>query len=271
MHIIDYIKYIFLAIIQGISEVLPISSSGHLQVVQKYLGMDISSLTFSILLHFGSFIAMIIFYWKTIKNILLGLINYVFKKKRDEDTTFYARLSLFIIISSIPAGIIGFLLKSTIESVFVDIFYIGISFLITAILLLIIKNIKGYKNLKEMTYKDAFIIGLFQSIGIVPGISRSGITLIGNKVRKINSKSAFDYTFLLFLPVSFGSLILEIFDGNILPSSSLFIPYLVGILVSGLTTFLSLKLLCSIIKKDKLHYFAYYLIFIGIIIICLNI
>lgn len=268
---IELLKFILLAVIQGISEVLPISSSGHLQIVQEMLGMDTSSLTVSIFLHLGSLVAMIVFYRKLVFSIIGNSIKYVFKSSERNDTNKnYLKLLFMIVIACIPAGLIGLLFKNKIESIFANTIFIGINLIITGCLLFLQKYIKGKKTLDRMNWLDAIIIGLFQTIGILPGISRSGITTIGGKVSKLQDEDAINFAFLLFIPVTLGTGLLEVVDiikGDLVLSSNDILLYIVGIIISGLVTYIALSLLLKIIKKGKLHYFAYYCFAVGLAVI----
>lgn len=268
---IELLKFILLAVIQGISEVLPISSSGHLQIVQEILGMDTSSLTVSIFLHLGSLVAMIVFYRKLVFSTVGNAAKYVFKSSERNDTNKNALKLLFmIVIACIPAGLIGVLFKSKIESIFANTIFIGINLIITGCLLFLQKYIKGKKTLDTMNWRDAIIIGLFQAIGILPGISRSGITTIGGKVSKLQDEDAINFAFLLFIPVTIGTGLLEVVDiikGDLVLSSNDILLYIVGIIISGLVTYIALSLLLKIIKKGKLHYFAYYCFAVGLAVI----
>lgn len=267
----ELLKFILLAVIQGISEVLPISSSGHLQIVQEILGMDTSSLTVSIFLHLGSLVAMIVFYRKLVFSTVGNAAKYVFKSSERNDTNKNALKLLFmIVIACIPAGLIGVLFKSKIESIFANTIFIGINLIITGCLLFLQKYIKGKKTLDTMNWLDAIIIGLFQAIGILPGISRSGITTIGGKVSKLQDEDAINFAFLLFIPVTLGTGLLEVVDiikGDLVLSSNDILLYIVGIIISGLVTYIALSLLLKIIKKGKLHYFAYYCFAVGLAVI----
>lgn len=268
---IELLKFILLAVIQGISEVLPISSSGHLQIVQEILGMDTSSLTVSIFLHLGSLVAMIVFYRKLVFSTVGNAAKYVFKSSERNDTNKNALKLLFmIVIACIPAGLIGVLFKSKIESIFANTIFIGINLIITGCSLFLQKYIKGKKTLDTMNWRDAIIIGLFQAIGILPGISRSGITTIGGKVSKLQDEDAINFAFLLFIPVTLGTGLLEVVDiikGDLVLSSNDILLYIVGIIISGLVTYIALSLLLKIIKKGKLHYFAYYCFAVGLAVI----
>lgn len=269
---IDLLKYILIAIVQGIAEILPISSSGHITLTSELVNIE-PSLTLSIFLHAGSLVAVIIYYandlWKMIKYLCL----YLFKKDRSEDAKHYSKLVLMLIIATIPAGLIGVFLKDTIDEVFKNNIFLGIDFLITATILIIIRKLHGERKVKEMTVFDALLVGSFQAIGVLPGISRSGITISGLKTRKFNSEDSANFAFLMFIPISAGSFLMEVYDLIKNPSdfnSSLSIPYIVGIIVSGLVTYFALKLLLKVIKKGKLWYFSIYLFILGIIVISLS-
>ena len=268
---IELLKFILLAVIQGISEVLPISSSGHLQIVQEMLGMDTSSLTVSIFLHLGSLVAMIVFYRKLVFSIMGNSIKYVFKSNERNDANKNSLKLLFmIVIACIPAGLIGLLFKNKIEAIFANTIFIGINLIITGCLLFLQKYIKGKKALDTMNWLDAIIIGLFQAIGILPGISRSGITTIGGKVSRLQDEDAINFAFLLFIPVTLGTGLLEVVDiikGDLVLSSNDILLYIVGIIISGLVTYIALSLLLKIIKKGKLHYFSYYCFVVGLAVI----
>ena len=251
---IDFIKKIVVAIIQGIAEILPISSSGHILITSEILDVE-SSLQFSIFLHFGSLVAMIVYYWKDLINILLGLINFIFKKDRSDNTKYYCSLFIKLVIASIPAAILGIILSDAIDSYFSNLYFVFTFLIITGILLLINKNLNGEKTLKELKYSDAFCVGLFQCIGLFPGISRSGSTIFGGKVMRLNNESAANFSFLMFLPVTAGSFLLEIvkdFDSINFNEPLVLLSDLFCVIIAGLTTFFAVKYLFKLIKKGKI-------------------
>lgn len=270
--IINLLKFILLAIIQGISEVLPISSSGHLILVQNLLGIDTSNMSIAIFLHFGSLFAVILFYYPILKKLLQNSSHYVFKREKSESSKDSFHLLLMMLISIIPCGILGLIFKETIENTFSSAFYIGLNLIITGLCLLILTRIKGNKKIKDIGIKEAFIIGLFQCIGILPGISRSGITTIGGKAEKLDDESAINYSFLLFIPIALGTGLIEIAEiitGKLILSEQEIVLYLIGIIISFIVTYFSLKFLLKIIKKGKLYYFAYYCFIVGLLVLLL--
>lgn len=267
---IDFLKKLVLAIVQGIAEILPISSSGHLLIASELLKVNTNGLQFLIFLHLGSLIAMIIYYWKDIKDILVSLWIFLFKHNREEKTLYYCSLFLKIVIASIPAAIIGLIFGDIIDQYLSNLYFVFSFLIITGCILLINKKLNGEKTLKELKFHEAFFIGCFQGVGVLPGISRSGSTIFGGRVNKLSNEEAAHFSFLMFLPVTAGSFLVEIIKNrheiiqeysNI---SNLLID-LTTIIIAGIVTFLSVKYLFKIIKNGKLHYFAYYCFALGII------
>ncbi len=268
MHIIyqgDYmiVKYIVLAFIQGITEPLPISSSGHILLFKSVFNINMpNDLNFEIICNFGSFIAILLLFKK---DLLLLIKN--FRNKKEHNNTFnYIRN---IIISTIPVCITGLLLKDIIENTFNRTWFLAISFLITSISLFIIRNKTGFKEDYQITIKDAIIIGLFQSVTIFPGISRCGTVLVACLLCNLKKDTALKYTFMLYFPVSLASMILGMNDLLNIPNFKAFIaPYFISMIVSGIITYLSYNWLSTWLKRGKIYYFAIYcfILFLFIII-----
>ena len=263
------LKYIILGIIQGVTEPLPISSSGHIFIIKQLLNTNMfNDLNFEIFLNFASFIAIFIIFWKDIKKLIIGFFNYIFDKKNR--TKFYNEFKycLLILIGSIPVGIVGALFKDDIETVLNKTWIVGLTFIITGICLIIVKNIKGEKKDFDITYKDALIIGLIQAIALLPGLSRSGMVLVGCLLVKLSREASLKYTFMLYLPVSIGTFILGVKDViEVGISSNMLIYYIVGMIFSGLFTFLTYKILSDLVKKGKLWKFSIYLFIVGIFVL----
>lgn len=174
------------------------------------------------------------------------------------------KYALNIIISSIPVGICGLLFKNTLENKLSNIIILGFAFLLTALSLFIIKDIKGNKEDKDITIKDAIIIGLFQMITLIPGISRSGTVLVVCMIRKLKRENALKYTFMLYFPVSIGAMILGIKDILLIPNlNQLITPYVLGMISATIVTYFSFEWLSNIVKKGKLIYFAIYCLFLA--------
>jgi len=262
---IKIIKYIILGIIQGFTEPLPISSSGHIYLLKYLFNTDVlSDLNFEIIVNTGSLIAILIIYFNDLKNLILNTIKYI--KTKNEVYKIDFKYSFLIIIGTLPALTIGFLFKDLIENILSEsIFIISISFIITSIFLYLIRNINGNKNDYDITWKDALFIGIIQVLALIPGISRSGSTLIAGIKRNIKRENAFKYSFMLYIPISIGTTILGISDIIKTNNSELIIPYFLGFIFSFIVSFFTLKWFRKFVQKGNLTYFAIYCLIIGIL------
>ena len=262
---IDLFKYIFLGFIQGMTETIPVSSSGHLMIFKKLMSLDIDFDTIAILTNFGSLIAIIILFRNDLKDLIVSFFKYITTKdKKYKDGFKYCWL---IVIGCIPAGIVGLLLSKfdVLEKIDNNVKIVGISLIITALLLFMIRNFKGKKGDKNITFKDALIIGCFQIIGLFPGISRSGSTIVGGMTRKLKRDTAFKYSFMLYIPMSVAAMALEITDLNI--SKDLIFFYIAAIITSLIVTFLVTKWFRRIVNEGKLIYFTFYCLIVGILVL----
>lgn len=258
----NLIEYIILAVIQGITEPLPISSSGHMLLFKNILNTNIfgNDLNFEIVCNFGSFIAIFIIFYKDIIKYVTYFFKFIFDKKNRNKYKKGFLYCLFVVISTIPVTITGLIFKDKIESLFENkIILIGFMFLITALALFIVRKFKGSKDDEDITLLDALIIGLFQAVTIIPGISRSGTVLVACLLCKLKRDSALRYTFILYFPVSIGAMILGVSDLVQSPNlSSLILPYAVGMVVAGVITYFSYEWLSNWVKRGKLAYFSIY-------------
>ena len=252
MTIIDGIT---LGIIQGITEFLPISSSGHLVLAQEFLGIDQPGNQFEILVHMGTLASILVIFFGDIKSLSLSI------KKNETQKFIY-----FIIIGTIPAVLFGFGLKETIESLFEDVYAVGIALVCTGIILFTSKYYKSVE--KNISYRISFLIGIAQAMAIVPGISRSGMTISCALFLGLSTKDSARFSFLLAIPVIFGAGLLMVFDIN--NGLQIEVPVAVaGLLSSFIVGLLSLKWLLSLVQAGKLHYFGLYCFCIGFITIVL--
>src|SRR5699024_9538013 len=260
------IKYIFLGIVQGITEPLPISSSGHVVVFQKLFAIEIEGLSFEIIVNTGSLIAVLIIYRKDILRLLQNGTRYIITKDMQLKQDF--NFIIYLLVATMITGIIGLLLEDFISSNLSSVTIVCFTILITAIALWIIRNLKGYKNDEEITIKDAVIVGLAQAVALVPGISRSGATIVASMLLGMERDTALRFSFLLYVPVSLGFSLLSIRDiVNDPYFNSLSIPYIIAFLASLVASFYALKWFINIMKKGKLKYFSLYCFIVGILII----
>jgi undecaprenyl-diphosphatase len=258
-------RYILLGIIQGFTEPLPISSSGHIFILKNILNMSdiLNDLNFEIVVNFGSLIAIILIYFKDLKRLFINFFKYI--KTKDKGLEIDFKYVLLVILGCIPIGIIGFILKEKIELLLQTTTIVGISFIITSIFLFLVKNING--NKENITWKDALFIGLIQVIALLPGISRSGSTLIAALFRNIKRDNALKYSFMLYIPISVGTMILSIKDIIFSNLNNMFLPYILGFISSLIVSYFALRWFINAVKKGNLLYFSIYCLILGIFIL----
>ena len=261
----NLIKYIILGIIQGVTEPLPISSSGHLLIFRELFNTNMfNDLNFEVIVNFGSFLAILIIFWKDIVQLITGFFKYLFGNKNFKKEWKYCWL---IVLGSIPVGIVGLLFKDKIEAI-ASVKEVGIALIITAIALFLVKNSNGKKEDNDLTWVDAIIIGLFQMCALLPGLSRSGMVLVGCLLCKLNKESALKYTFLLYFPVSvasFGLSSIDVIKGGL--DKSLMLSYGLGLIAAFVATYLTYKWLSNIVKKGSLWKFSIYCILVAIFVL----
>ena len=261
------LMYIILGFIQGFTEPIPVSSSGHLVIFNSLLNVEeFKDLNFEIITNFGSLLAILFLYRKKIIKIIKEFFLYIKTKEKKYYSNF--KYALLIVVGTIPAGILGLLFKDKIELISSNVKYVGIALLITALALFIVKNINGKKDDSDITYKDAIKVGLFQAIALLPGISRSGATLTGALLCNIKKDKALDFSFMLYIPISLATMVLGVSDLVSSPDvKSLMLPYFLGFLFSMIVTYFALKLFIDIVKKNKLIYFVIYCLIVGTLVI----
>ena len=243
-----------LGVVQGFSEFLPISSSGHLVLFQAYFGINEGAVVFDVFLHFATLLAVLIYFRK---DILL-----ITKKE-----------ILAIIVASIPAGIVGLFFESSVEKAFSSLFIVGVFLMISGILNFIteykLKNQKVVKN--EVGLKEALLFGLFQAIAVLPGISRSGSTVSIGSMQNIDRKKTFRFSFLMVIPVIFGANLVHLFrviNGDALSIDPALL--LVGGVLAFISGILSLKIFEYVISKAKMNYFGIYCFIVGAFVLFSN-
>ena len=267
MDIIELIKYIILGMIQGFTEPLPISSSGHLVIFQEFLGISISDLNFEIIVNAGSLIAIVVIFYKDILDLIVKSFKFLFKKNTEFKNEFL--YVVMLVIAVIPAGLIGFLLKDFIESTFKNIITVGISLLVTSIALSLVSKEAVENQETEIKPLDALVIGLFQVFALIPGISRSGSTMVGGLTRKIKFEETMKFSFLLYIPISLATILLGLLDLS--SSSDVFVlGYVSAFLVSIITTYFSVKWFFKMVRKGNLKYFSIYCLVVGILVLVVN-
>lgn len=269
-----YIEAIVLGLVQGLAEFLPISSSGHLALLQQFFGIEEDNvLLFAVLLHVGTLISVFIVYWKDIWELIVELcitIKDIFTGKglRIEERP-VRKLGLMIIVATIPTGIIGIFFNDFFDSLYNSIVPIGIGLLITGCLLILAeKRNNATKRIGEMRYLDAFIVGTVQGIAICPGISRSGSTLFGSLMCNLDREFAVKFVFLMSIPSILGSAVLEtpaaLEQGMNMADLG---PIVVGMIVAAVSGLAAIKGMIKIVSNKKLSYFSYYVWILGAFVV----
>ncbi|MBR5807159.1 MAG: undecaprenyl-diphosphate phosphatase [Alistipes sp.] len=250
------LQSIILGIVQGLTEFLPVSSSGHLMLASEILGTDLSAaddLTFSLTLHAATVLSTIVILWREVARLFRG----VFSRTFNEEQSYVLK----IVISMIPVGIVGLLFKDYLEAAFSSVLVVGVMLLVTAVLLTFAYKAKPRQK-DTISYRDAFIIGVAQACATMPGLSRSGSTiatglLLGNK-----KESVAQFSFLMVLPPILGNALLDIIKGEFGGGVEL-VPLMAGFVVAFVTGCLACKFMIEMVKRGKLIWFAAYCAVVG--------
>lgn len=258
----DFLDSLLLGIIQGLTEFLPVSSSGHLELGKALLGdnsMPKESMIFTVVLHFATALSTIVVFRKDILEIIRELLKFEW----NTNTQFIFK----IIISMIPAALIGVFFETELESLFSkNIVLVGAMLIITGLLLLLADRAKD--TTKNVNFKNAFVVGVAQAIAILPGISRSGATISTAVLLGIDKTKAARFSFLMVIPLIFGKIFKDIFSGELTYESTQFSSLSVGFLAAFISGFLACTWMIKLVKNSQLNYFAYYCGLIGLIAIC---
>ena len=274
----SYIQAIILGLVQGLTEFLPVSSSGHLAIVQYFFDIEGDSVViFTVMLHAGTLVSVIFMYWRDLWDLFVELLMTIGdlvtgRGLRLADRPI-PRLGVMLVIASIPTGIIGILFNDIFESMYSTLIPIGIGLIITGCMLWFSERKRmGYKDETTMSYSNALVIGLLQGLAICPGISRSGSTLVGGLSCKLDRDFAVRFAFLLSFPAILGSLIFEMSDEAMM---SILMgnlgPVLVGGVVAAVSGVFAIKTMIRIVRKSSLRLFSIYVWIIGIFVIIITV
>ncbi|NIP43802.1 MAG: undecaprenyl-diphosphate phosphatase [candidate division Zixibacteria bacterium] len=262
----DILQSIILGLIQGLTEFLPISSSGHLVLGGALFDLESEDITFEVFLHFATFLAVFVFFFRQILKIIISPVRYVFAGSRGNEDLYWSKYALLIAIGTIPAVIVGLFMKDQIERAFSSVFLTGLMLLVTTAVLFLTLLARPHRS--DLKARDGILVGIAQAVAILPGISRSGSTISTAMFLGVDKKTAFNFSFLLSLPAIFGAFLLQLKDaldasiqwGEILT----YIPGMVVALVSG---YVSLIVLRRIVIAGKFAYFGIYTLIIAILAI----
>lgn len=272
MNLILIIQTIIMGIVQGITEWLPISSTGHLILFNEFMKMDVSATfleTFKVVIQFGSILAVVVLYWTKLNPFLKGneeclkIAGVNLKKKT---MTLYMK----VLVGVIPAGVIGLLFDDIIESYLSTVYVIAAALIFYGIVFIVIENKKltpKYTDLDTLSYKTAFLIGVFQILALIPGTSRSGSTIIGATIIGCSRFVAAEFSFFLAIPVMLGASALKLLKSGFSFTGSEWGLLFLGTLVSFLISVAAIKFLMGYIRKHDFKGFGYYRIILGILLL----
>lgn len=260
----DVIDAIILGIIQGLTEFLPVSSSGHLELGKAILGdntLPEESLLFTVVLHFATALSTMVVFRKDILELIKGALKF----KWNDDLQFISK----IVISMIPAAVIGY----TYESQFAELFggnikLVGFMLIITALLLYLADKAKDTN--KKVSFNNAFVIGISQAIAMLPGISRSGATISTSVLLGNDKTKAARFSFLMVVPLIFGKIAKDIISGDISTDNHNITALSIGFIAAFISGLFACTWMISLVKKSKLSYFAIYCVIVGIIAIIIS-
>ena len=282
----NIIQAIILGIVQGLTEFLPVSSSGHLAILQNIFHIDTGdSILFDVLLHIGTLLVVFVVYWKDIWKLILEAIymlgdifsNLGIFLKNQKTTiaapykrvvrTNYRKFVVLLIVSTIPTGIIGYLGEKLIKNASATLLIPGICLLITGVLLLISDRAENcYKIPKDITYREGAIVGVAQGFATLPGLSRSGTTITACLLCGFDRKFAVKYSFILSIPAILGAAVLEISEiGQETITGGVIGTYIAGMIAAALVGYVCIKTMLIVVKNKKFKYFAYYCFTVGVI------
>jgi len=258
---VTLIEILILAVIQGITEWLPISSTGHLRIAESYLRLSLP-VFFDVVLHVGSLLVVLLVFWQDIAKILKAIAHRDFKSEN-------GRIALYVVVGSVPTAVIGFVFKDLIESLFDNLLAIGVALIITGSFLFVSERQKNQN--KSLNYLDSILMGVAQGVALIPGISRSGITITTGLLRKVDRQAVFKFSFLLFIPAVVGATALTAVEAKSLVVADIdYADMLLGLATTVVVGYVSLKLLWKIVLKGRFHLFAYYCWSLGIVVVLLQ-
>lgn len=273
-----YFEAVILGLVQGLAEFLPISSSGHLALLQQWFGIDENKvLLFAVLLHVGTLISVFIVYWKDIWELIVELCLTIKdlctgKGLRLEERP-VRKLGVMIIVATIPTAIIGLLFNDLFDKLYTSVLPIGIGLIITGFLLILAERTgNSSRGIDKMNFRNALFIGTVQGIAICPGISRSGSTLFGSLICNLDRKFAVKFVFLISIPSILGSAVMEAPDAIEAGIDMAQIgPVLLGMAVAAVSGLIAIKTMIKIVSDKKLSYFSYYVWALGAAVVLYSI
>lgn len=251
------VKYGLLGLLQGITEPIPISSSGHLMIAQHLLGVQMEGLSFAVFVNFASLLAVLLIYKEDVRRLSVNGWRYL--KDRSPDAKPDFKFILYLILATIPAAILGLLFSDYISDKLQGVTIIGMTLLVTGAALWLIRNLRGRKQDADLTLKDALIVGLAQAVALIPGISRSGATIVAAMGLGMKQETALRFSFFLYIPVSIGGMVLEGRELLSDPQLEQLLPaYMTAFVLTLIASYFALKWFMGIMARGNLKIFSIY-------------
>lgn len=251
-----------LAVLQGLTEFLPVSSSGHLRLLSAFFGVEEPQTFFDVALHVGTLIPILLIYRGTVAKIL-GELLAVMGRSASLETSPYARLGLFVVVASVPTGLMGVFVGPLMEALAADLLWVGAALSVNGVLLLFLgrlsRRIDGggqARSIEALTGRDALVIGTVQGCAVFRGISRSGSTITAGLLTGLDREAAATFSFLISIPAITGALVLKLAEGGLSGVDGLSL--VVGVLVSAIVGWVALKWLLRLLHGGGLTHFAWY-------------
>ena len=275
MRFIEFLKAVFLGIVEGITEWLPISSTGHVILVDQFISLDISPAfreLFVVVIQLGAILA--------VPCLFFHKLNPFSKKKSEEQRQATWSLWGKVIVGVLPAAVLGVLLEDILDKYLMNYGVVCATLIIYGVLFIVIERMRAKKteqgiacrviHVEELSYKDAFIIGCYQVLSLIPGTSRSGSTILGGMLSGVSRVASAEFSFFMAIPIMLGASCLKIYkffdDGNLLSGNEILI-LLVGIIVAFVVSLIAIKFLMGFVKRHSFESFGWYRIILGFVII----
>jgi len=255
----SWIEAIILGLVQGLTEFLPVSSSGHLAIGKALFGIETADLSFEVAVHAATVLATIVVFWKDIVQLLQGL----FKFQMNAET----RYILLILLSMVPVFIVGMFFKDSVESLFGSgLLVVGLALIVTALLLFLSETLAARRGGEggKVTWKSALWMGVAQAVAVIPGLSRSGSTIATGLLCGVKKEEVTRFSFLMVLIPILGEAFLDVVGGNFSESSVAMLPLLLGFAAAFVSGLFACKFMIAIVKKAKLRWFALYCAIVGL-------
>ncbi len=252
------IQAMILGIVQGLTEFIPVSSSGHLYLIEWLMKWDNIPDSFEIALHAGTLLVLVIYFFKDWINLLIGAFKQTIKKEKNVNGTIF----WYLVLATIPSGIIGYILDKTFEDVLTKPGIIAISLVVMGIILYLIdKKSKAETDYEHLTFRQTFLTGMSQVLAFIPGFSRSGVTITTARALGVNRETAAKYSFMLSAPIVLGATLLKVTEFEFT------VPFFIGIFTSFLVGMLVINVMMNYLKKGSFKPFAIYRVIIGFLVI----